>query len=392
MSSIFLKSGHFITKLLFLITCCFGLYLFRQEVPSVMQKAIYILAPFAVLFSIYQNGGKHSLLSLYSFLKPWTPWIGSILLFILAHGTSGLSNYYHVILIFCLLFLGLSSFKLSRCKVALILSLNVLILSVASIVTILQDGLQPFIYGVNRNLLIPELAAISTVILFIFITNDQLLKSPRLKFLLLSSVLSNIAVVVLSEVRTAVLVYLVCLPVLLFINRDLFRKVFPILFLAATVLICMFFLTGRIQEGIVDLLQYQEGHTNTSWGIRLELWKQGCSAFWQHPIFGWGVLPMTKTIEAGFPLPSNFVSQHYHNDLVNLAVTGGVVSLFGWLISNLYLILSSKNDLTRVMLIVAFFAIGLTESSWSSSYSACFALMVCWILLYLSEPTDSSTK
>lgn len=388
MTSLLPKCGLIITRLLFTITCCFGLYLFRQEVPSVMQKAIYILAPFAVLYAVYQNNIKQALLSLGVFLKPWAPWIGSILLFILAHGSSGLSNFYHVIFIFCLLFLGLSQLKFNRSHAALILCLNVLILSLASIASIMLDGLQATIYGVNRNFLIPELAAISTVIFSIFITNNQLLKSTPLKFFLLLSVFANITAVVLSEVRTAILVYFAIVPVLLIFNRTLLRKLSPLLLLSGTVIIGMFFLTGRMQEGIADLALYQEGDSNTSLGIRFELWKQGIVAFSHKPIFGWGVLPIAKTIEAGFALPFNFVSKHYHNDLVNLAVTGGLVSLFGWLISNLCLVLSSKNDLPRVMLVAAFFTIGLTESSWSSSYSVCFAFMVSWLLLTLSEPSQ----
>lgn len=379
------------TRILFLVTCFFSIYLFRDNASSLIQKFIYICAPFALLYSFLKYGYKQPLLSLSSFLKPWSPWIASTILFIFAHGSSGLSHYFHLILIFCLLFLGLFHLKIERGLVATILSLNVLILSLVSIIVIMLMGLQTTIIEVNRNVLIPELAALSVVNFIIYLTNRNQLKSNYLRYLLVLSVIVNIISVVLSEVRTAILVYFSIIPVLFVLDRSLLKKYFPLLAIAGIGLIGLFFLTGRMQEGIQNLLQYQTGQSDSSWGIRIELWKQGTLAFKENPIFGWGLSPFQKTLEAGFSFPVNFNAQHYHNDFVNLLVSGGLISAFGWVATNVLLLWCSKNDVPRAMLVIAFLAIGLTENSWPGNYSACFTFMVSWLLLVLSDPRKKNT-
>lgn len=371
------------TRFLFLVACFLGLYLLRQDAPSLIQKAIYVLTPFAVLYSFQQQGVKNSFSILFSFLKPWGPWIASIVLFIVVHGSSGLSNFLHVILIFCLFYLALYHFKVNKKWALYILGTNVLLLSSAIVLSILFNGLGTTILGVNKNVIIPELAALSVVSLFFYLSNKKFFTSKITQIFLILSVIINLIAVVMSEVRTAILVYLCVFPLLPLISKNLVRKAFPVITVTLLTLVALFFFTGRFQEGWNDLVQYQAGNASSSWGIRIELWKLGLAAFTQNPYFGWGIEPFSRILEHGYYFPVDFYAEHFHCDMLNLLVCGGSVSVLGWLATNIMLIISSSRDPAKIALIATFFAIGIAEQSWASNYSACFVFMVTWVLLNL---------
>ena len=240
-------------------------------------------------------------------------------------------------------------------------------------------------------MVIPELAAISVSLLVLYCTDRGEIQSKSLKWLILIAIISNVVAVVISEVRTALIVYLAAVPLVLFsANKSLLKKALPILLLCCICLIGLFFYTGRLQQGINDILLFQAGQSNSSLGIRFELWKLGLSAFVDHPIFGWGRLPFRQIIDAGYSFPINIVPSHFHNEMVNLLVTGGLVSFFGWLMTNVLLIKDAGKDLPRVALVISFFVIGLTENSWGGNNTAFYTLSVSWLLLYLSAPHRSS--
>ncbi len=379
------------TTALFLVACCFCFYLLRNEFSSLTRKLVYILGPLTIFLSTKSKENTINLQECLSFFKPWLPWFIAIILFICAHGLSGLSKHLHAYILFILLYFGLRHFSVKRSLVILVFALNTLILSLGSILSILYIGLEHGILGINKNVVIPELAAISVSLLVLYCTDRGEIQSKSLKWLILIAIISNVVAVVISEVRTALIVYLAAVPLVLFsANKSLLKKALPILLLCCICLIGLFFYTGRLQQGINDILLFQAGQSNSSLGIRFELWKLGLSAFVDHPIFGWGRLPFRQIIDAGYSFPINIVPSHFHNEMVNLLVTGGLVSFFGWLMTNVLLIKDAGKDLPRVALVISFFVIGLTENSWGGNNTAFYTLSVSWLLLYLSAPHRSS--
>lgn len=374
------------TTALFLVACCFCFYLLRNEFSSLTRKLVYILGPLTIFLSIKSKENTINFQECLTFFKPWLPWFIATILFICAHGFADLSKHLHAYILFCLVYFGIWHFKIKRNTVIVVFALNVFLISLCTVIRVLYYGLDSEILGINKNVLIPELAAISVTLFMLYCTCYCDIKSNLLKWFIVIAIGTNIAAVVLSEVRTAVLVYLATIPLLAFIsNKYLLRKALPVLLICCVCLVGLFLYTGRLQEGFNDLLLFQAGQSKTSLGIRLELWKLGFSAFGDHPIFGWGRLPFLHILEAGHQFPLNYVATHFHNDMVNVLVTGGLVSFFGWLATNLLLLKDARHDLPRITLVVSFFAIGLTENSWGGNNTAFYVFGIAWLLLYLSR-------
>lgn len=379
------------TVALFSVACCFCLYLLREDFSSATRKLVYVLGPLTIFLGYQAKDSALTFKEVLSFFAPWFPWFGATLLFICAHGLSGLSKHLHAYILFTLLYFGLWSFYIKRSLIIVVFTLNVFILSLGSIISILCNGLDDGIFGINKNVVIPELAAISVTLFVLYCTDFREIQSKLLKWLIIITIIANVVAIVISEVRTAVLVYLAAVPLMLIsVDKLLLKKALLILILCCICLIGLFLYTGRIQQGINDILLFQAGQSNSSLGIRFELWKLGLSAFFDHPISGWGLSAFQRIINDGYTFPIDIVPSHFHNDMVNLLVTGGLISFFGWLMTNILLIKDACNDLARVTLVISFFVVGLTENSWGGNNTAFYTLGVGWLLLYLSAPNRSS--
>ena len=146
-----------------------------------------------------------------------------------------------------------------------------------------------------------------------------------------------------------------------------------------------FVLTGRLQEGWNDLIQWQSGNSNSSWGIRIELWHLALRAIPDHFLFGWGYQPFNTIIQHGYIFPvTNFPAQHLHNDYISYLATYGFLGLIGWLGTLFFMFKQALQDPLRLALLSSMTFMGLTDCYWSFSHFVLYIFTFLWILLWLS--------
>jgi len=117
-------------------------------------------------------------------------------------------------------------------------------------------------------------------------------KNKRLAFIALSCSLLGILASLLSGARGGWLLTPFVLLGFLIINRDLISKKVAISMLFFSIVIgavSYHTVTSRVDLALNEINQFsQNNKTNTSTGIRLEMWKSGVYAFTAKPIFGIG--------------------------------------------------------------------------------------------------------
>lgn len=382
------KLGLIVTGLslacgLFLLPCCADIY-----------KYFILLAAFLFTLFSYKSWDFSTVRDgLICFFTPWIPWYLSIFLLIFIYGIHGFSIYVNALFIMLLVFMVLQSYQLTRKQVITAFALNLLVLSLASIITVLFFGLSDYILGINKNKLIGGASLLTSCCLMELIINSQNYSRKSLLLIALSVFLSLVAIV-LTEVRTAILALIAIVPFAVFFKRQNRMKWFFILAVILGIVIALFIFSGRLQQGLNDLLNYQQGNSRTSWGLRIEFWKFAFQAFLAKPILGWGYQPFSDIVAAGIPfgIPNIKEVQHFHSDYFNILATGGLVGILCWLFSVLLLLKKSLHDPVRFILIIAILAIGLSERYWFYNQSVLFLFVSMWVLLHCSSSSESRIK
>ena len=157
-------------------------------------------------------------------------------------------------------------------------------------------------------------------------------------------------------------------------------------------MLVFFLLTGRLQQGVTDLVQYSHGNTNSSWGLRLEMWKMAVMTFPESPIYGWGDNAAETMEKAGIvpPLKEWFIA-HFHNDFLNALTMGGLIMAGGWVTTIICLIKNSYKDLPRLCSLASILAAGLVDRDWFDQ-DVLFPFVILWTLLYLTDPTRKANS
>jgi O-antigen ligase len=172
---------------------------------------------------------------------------------------------------------------------------------------------------------------------------------------------------------------------------------FTLAVVCATLVVCVLQQSGllqmRIQEAVSDVQQYtQAQNANTSLGIRFTLWQTGLNLIAQHPLLGWGsVANYVKISGDTADVFQHF--NHFHNELLDALVKRGLVGGLALLVIYclpallFYRQLQHANDsvkplaLTGVVLVLATFIFGLTQSFFSHSSGVMvyvFMLIILW--------------
>lgn len=374
-----------------IISLCFGAFLF-SETNKVLKYSLFFLG-FLTVFLRFINGRYDSMsLAYYSdFFKPWIPWLCSIVILIGVHGLSGHSNYLGSCFLMSILLMALYAYPLKRDYVIVSMALTTLLITASVSFSVIYSGvLKAEIFGVNKNLLLGGTTLLTICCLsqlFFYWTKS----SKWFLALLVISIISSLTAIVITEVRTALLAFLALIP--LFLTKCRSWKTVGLMIFVCLILFGLFLYSGRLQEGINDIIKYQGGNSNSSWGIRLELWKLSTNAFMVKPLFGWGVQPFYELVNNGFKFPvMSFYVRHFHSDFFNMLVTGGITGILGWLITIYLLFKKSWNDEIQLSLLTGILAIGLADRYWFENRAAIYLFAVCWVLLYLSRVKSVSTK
>jgi O-antigen ligase len=170
--------------------------------------------------------------------------------------------------------------------------------------------------------------------------------------------------------------------------------------LALALLVSTYFIpqTGareRVDQGISDIQQYfSGGETYTNVGIRLELWRGALRLIERHPLLGASGPAVKAELQqlaaAGQVHPYVLDFEHFHNDILQALVFGGVVGLAAWgatlllpflfFLRQLHLGGPTAPALAGMLLVLSYFSFGLTEVIFWSVRSNMFYAMMLFLL------------
>lgn len=355
-----------------------------QPYADFVKYTIYSLA--LLYLCCYFPKENSSCRKLIDFIKPWSVWYLGILMQIAIHGVSGNSALLNAFALMCILFLALQNTNICREQVLWGISLNVIIFSSLILLYVYFEGLSSNVIGLNKNRIIPEITILGCVCYIAYIFERESY-SKKLRYTLLVSCALLFCTVVITEVRTALLGIFSIGPLLLLYKNASTRNVFLKFCFIALLAIILFWITGRLQQGLVDLAKYEAGNSNTSWGLRIEFWKLATDGFLEKPLFGWGYKPFEKLIASGFvfPLPNTTKIPHFHSDYFSQLVSYGLLGIASWLTSMFLLYQSSKQDPVRIIILFSTLAMGLSERIWHYNSTSILLIMFCWVLLYITD-------
>lgn len=172
--------------------------------------------------------------------------------------------------------------------------------------------------------------------------------------------------------------------------------------LALALLVSTYFIpqTGareRIDQGISDVRQYVGGgETYTNVGIRFELWRGAAQVIERHPLLGASgptvKAEMTQLVAEGKVHPYVLEFDHFHNQILQVLVYGGVLGLIAWsltlLLPFLFFLRQMREEkcaanapaLAGMLLVLSYFSFGLTEVIFWSVLSNLFYAMMLFLL------------
>lgn len=355
----------------------------------------YLLLPLALIELLWHRKlllKKEKIILLKKFVTPFSPWVLALIVLLLVHQQSGFSGYFLGIAGISLFFLTLTQIQVQRSWVLYSVAISVIVLSVAVIFRVFIGGEASEYFGINRNWLMGGFTLIFTLCLVTLLDREKL-PIPKQIALWLACVLGFICLAV-SQVRTSLVGILALLPIILFYGKKQKRCFLLTLFVCCFVLaLTYFYLSGRLSVAVQDITQYSHGDSNTSLGIRLELWALSLNSFLEHPIQGWGpkaLRVLVETTNLGGSIPSSVsLGTHFHSDFFNIMAIGGMVGLIGWLTTIILLIKNSLKDKYRLALIFAILLIGLSDCYWTNCRAVFYLFLVLWLLLYISDKNKS---
>ncbi|MBC7684522.1 MAG: O-antigen ligase family protein [Bdellovibrionales bacterium] len=154
---------------------------------------------------------------------------------------------------------------------------------------------------------------------------------------------------------------------------------------------------ARVDQGVADITTYYDGGSAFSnVGIRLELWKGAAMLIAERPLLGidhpGAKKEMARYVREGKLDAVVLPAEHFHNDMLQVLVVGGFAGLLAWLpilaapLVFFARVLASRRHagkdafaaaLAGMLVVVSYFAFGLTEVIfWSVKASLLYALMV----------------
>ena len=322
---------------------------------------------------------------IFNFFQPWIPWFCGIVILCMVHGISGFSKYFNFYLIMFAGALAIPSGGLKRSFVCTTASCSVLILTTLIVVDYVLHGLSSYFLGVNKNTLMGGVLLLASISF-----SSLMLRKEDQTTILKSLVICSFAMVCfciyITEVRTALLGLVGMTVVIFFRTYRYNRKVFYIVMMGLIFAVGALVLSGRIGQGISDVKLWLEGNSNTSWGIRLELWLLSIKAFISKPVFGWGAHPFSEIVASGlgFPQAIGFI-RHFHSDFFNMLCTGGLVGILSWLGTVCLILKRSWNDISLLMLMATILLMGLSDRYWFDMQQVLYLFACLFISLYKSR-------
>ena len=352
--------------------------------------AKYLIFAFSILSIVLifdKETFKESIKQISIFLTPWLFWLLSLLVLSAIHGADGYSYGYNALLIMVLVFLSLQPISLSRNLLIRVIALFLFFMSIAIIIHVLTIGfIDNGVYSVNKNKVAGVVTFLSICCFSSLIFEKDIFAFKEQIFIALS-VLTSLLCIVLLEARTALLAYFALVLVVCLGKKF---KVALVVLIISCIMVALFSATGRIQQGISDLQNFQDGNNRTSWGIRLELWKFALIGFCDSPVYGWGSKAFDALVDNGYVFGvQDYFRTHFHSDFFQTLVGGGLIGVIGWISTLILLVRQSWKDFTKLALLASILAMGLTDRYWSH-WITFYPFVSLWVLLYLSWDSEEN--
>ncbi|MGV7209646.1 O-antigen ligase family protein [Oxalobacteraceae bacterium A2-2] len=188
--------------------------------------------------------------------------------------------------------------------------------------------------------------------------------------------------------------------------RGRFRK--GLLLASLVLLVSTYFIpqTGardRIHQGVSDVEQYFDGGNRvTNIGVRFELWRGAAAIIARHPLLGASDrtvrAELTELVGEKKVDPYVLGVEHFHNEILQVLVYGGVLGLLVWgatvIMPFLFFLRMLRGHATAapgrvapalagLLLVVSFFSFGLTEVIFWSVRGAIFYALMLFLLMGL---------
>lgn len=370
----------------FSVTICSACLLFLLGIHFA-KYLIFIFSILSIVFVLDKETFQESVKRISIFLTPWLFWFVSLLVLSLVHGADGYSYGYNALLIMILVFLALQPIHLSRNLLLKTIALFLFFMSIAIIIHVLTIGfIDSGVYSVNKNKVAGVVTFLS-ICCFSSLIFEKNIFAFKEQIVIATSVLTSLLCIVLLEARTALLAYFALVLVVCLGKKF---KVALLVLLISCIMVALFSATGRIQQGISDLKNFQDGNSYTSWGIRLELWKFALIGFCDSPLYGWGSKAFDALVDNGYVFGvQNYFRTHFHNDFFQTLVGGGLIGVTGWIGTLILLIRQSWSDFTKLALLASILAMGLADRYWSH-WITFYPFISLWVLLYLSEGQEEN--
>lgn len=370
----------------FSVTICSACLLFLLGIHFA-KYLIFIFSILSIVFVLDKETFQESVKRISIFLSPWLLWLISLLVLSAIHGADGYSYGYNALLIMILVFLSLQPVHLSRNLLIKTIALFLFFMSIAIIIHVLTIGfIDNGVYSVNKNKVAGVVTFLS-ICCFSSLIFEKNIFAFKEQIVIATSVLTSLLCIVLLEARTALLAYFALVLVICLGKKF---KVALLVLLISCIMVALFSATGRIQQGISDLQNFQDGNNRTSWGIRLELWKFALIGFCDSPLYGWGSKAFDALVDNGYVFGvQNYFRTHFHNDFFQTLVSGGLIGVTGWIGTLILLIRQSWSDFTKLALLASILAMGLADRYWSH-WITFYPFISLWVLLYLSESQEEN--
>ena len=375
--------GYISKFLLFVLTisCC----LIDIYGASAFKYSIFAVAILAIFFSFSTIDFKLFSNQLKTIVLPWMPWILSTVILIFVHGTKNLTQYLNAVLLVILIFSALYRLNLKRKTIFLIFAFCLLLFDIAIGAHILKHGPTTNLVGTNRNELLAILTFINVGLASHFVIAIHKENRDKLECWILGiTIFFTLVVTIMTEVRNAILAYGSCAGIFLLFGKKETKKYCLYFGIVFILMLCLSFMTGRMQQGIQDIQQFQQGNSYSSWGLRIEMWKMVLQGLQQEPLFGWGNDAPNAMMNAGILFPINWHISHFHSDFFIALATGGIVMAAGWVLSMACLIKSSLQDLPRACVLASILSTGLVEQNMFEQ-NMLFPFVIFWALLCVTD-------
>lgn len=167
--------------------------------------------------------------------------------------------------------------------------------------------------------------------------------------------------------------FIIGYPLAYLLKNKLFIKLTILISVVLTIIISSIYFNPPLQEKIKEAINYENQYNiNKRWGgvsVRKLIWEYGYIAFKKNPIIGTGVGDAQKELNTSYlecteTNALNAQTYNAHNDILQVAVTVGLIGLSLYLLSLLYIFYTSylKGNYIHCIFILLFFVSGLTES------------------------------